>query len=216
MLRLFTYLSVSWKNVMPHSLYNFFPFFKCIDPLSPYVYKSTREMYTQSRHELMGWPNTIYLYYSNIFYFFPFSPPSFLYFPISGIIFLRILISGVYSTYIGACGFTPFYSFSIFFFLLLGWWDLLSFCRFDHFLPSTHLNFFAIIHFICIAWRCLCHCSSAFGDYSLVRPTTRCLSSPWLICPFNQWYSIPVYHSFDFSYLRVLFLHQMYSFFSVF
>ena len=27
MLRLFTYLSVSWKNVIPLSLYNFFPFF---------------------------------------------------------------------------------------------------------------------------------------------------------------------------------------------
>ena len=46
-LRLFTYLSVSWKNVIPLSLYNFFPFFKCIGPLSPSVYKSTREMYTQ-------------------------------------------------------------------------------------------------------------------------------------------------------------------------
>ena len=47
MLRSFTYLSVSWKNVIPLSMYNFFPFFKCIGPLSLYVYKSTHEMYTQ-------------------------------------------------------------------------------------------------------------------------------------------------------------------------
>ena len=37
MLRLFTYLSVSWKNVIPLSLYNFFSFFERIGPLSPYV-----------------------------------------------------------------------------------------------------------------------------------------------------------------------------------
>ena len=54
MLRLFTYLSVSWKNVMPLSLYNFFPFFKCIGPLSPYVYKSTHEMYTQKSARTYG------------------------------------------------------------------------------------------------------------------------------------------------------------------
>ena len=54
MLRLFTYLSVSWKNVIPLSLYNFFPFFKCIGPLSPYVYKSTHEMYTQKSARTYG------------------------------------------------------------------------------------------------------------------------------------------------------------------
>ena len=54
MLRLFTYLSVSWKNVIPLSLYNFFPFFKRIGPLSPYVYKSTYEMYTQKSGRTYG------------------------------------------------------------------------------------------------------------------------------------------------------------------
>ena len=54
MLRSYTYLSVSWKNVIALSLYNFFPFFKCIRPLSPYVYKSTREMYTQKSARTYG------------------------------------------------------------------------------------------------------------------------------------------------------------------
>ena len=54
MLRLFTYLAVSWKNVIPLSLYNFFPFFKCIGPLSTYVYKSTHEMYTQKSARAYG------------------------------------------------------------------------------------------------------------------------------------------------------------------
>ena len=54
MLRLFTYFSVSWKNVIPFSLYNFFPFFKRIGPLSPYVYKSTYEMYTQKSARTYG------------------------------------------------------------------------------------------------------------------------------------------------------------------
>ena len=40
---------------MPLSLYNFFPFFKRIGPLSPYVYKSTHEMwYTQKSARTYG------------------------------------------------------------------------------------------------------------------------------------------------------------------
>ena len=54
MLRLFTYLSVSWKNVIPLSLCTFFLFFMCIGHLSPYVYKSTHEMYTQKSAQNYG------------------------------------------------------------------------------------------------------------------------------------------------------------------
>ena len=61
MLRLFTYLSVSWKNVIPLSLYNFFPFFKCIGRLSPYVYKSTHEMYTQKSARTYGMTNRYWM-----------------------------------------------------------------------------------------------------------------------------------------------------------
>ena len=60
MLRLFTYLSVSWKNVIPPSLYNFFQFFKCIGPSSPYVYKSTHEIvYTKVGTNL--WDDLIFM-----------------------------------------------------------------------------------------------------------------------------------------------------------
>ena len=37
------------KNVIPLSLYNFFPFSKCIGSLSLYVYKSTHEMYKSTQ-----------------------------------------------------------------------------------------------------------------------------------------------------------------------
>ena len=57
MLRLFTYHSVSWKNVIPLSLYNFFPFFKC--PYRRMFINRHMKCIHKGRHELMGWPNTM-------------------------------------------------------------------------------------------------------------------------------------------------------------